>query len=85
MGSRPKTKTSSARVIALPKAPTRELAVQIHEDARLLGRYTELRMLAVYGGIDYERQREALREPPFENDQNRPTDKETRPLTPLAP
>ncbi len=44
-------------------APTRELAVQIHEDARLLGRYTELRMLAVYGGIDYERQREALREP----------------------
>ncbi|MEE9182336.1 MAG: DEAD/DEAH box helicase, partial [candidate division NC10 bacterium] len=44
-------------------APTRELAVQIHEDARLLGRYTELRTLAVYGGIDYERQREALREP----------------------
>ncbi|MFQ5881568.1 MAG: DEAD/DEAH box helicase [Candidatus Methylomirabilales bacterium] len=47
---------------ALVIAPTRELTVQIHEDARLLGRYTELRMLAVYGGIDYERQREALRE-----------------------
>jgi len=48
---------------ALVLAPTRELAVQIHEDARLLGRYTGLRTLAVYGGIDYERQREALREP----------------------
>lgn len=44
-------------------APTRELTVQIHEDARLLGRYTGLRTLAVYGGIDYERQRSALREP----------------------
>ncbi|MFQ5961285.1 MAG: DEAD/DEAH box helicase [Candidatus Methylomirabilales bacterium] len=48
---------------ALVVAPTRELAVQIHEDARLLGRYTDLRTLAVYGGIDYERQRAALREP----------------------
>lgn len=48
---------------SLVVAPTRELTVQIHEDARLLGRYTKLRMLAVYGGIDYERQREALREP----------------------
>lgn len=51
-----------ARPRALVIAPTRELAVQIHEDARLLGRYVELRTLAVYGGIDYERQREALRE-----------------------
>lgn len=48
---------------ALVVAPTRELAVQIHEDARLLGRFTDLRTLAVYGGIDYERQRAALREP----------------------
>ncbi len=47
---------------ALVIAPTRELTVQIHEDARLLGRYVEFRTLAVYGGIDYERQREALRE-----------------------
>lgn len=47
---------------ALVVAPTRELAVQIHEDARLLGRFTNLRTVAVYGGIDYERQRAALRE-----------------------
>lgn len=51
-----------ARPRALVIAPTRELTVQIHEDARLLGRYVEFRTLAVYGGIDYERQREALRE-----------------------
>ncbi len=41
-------------------APTRELTVQIYEDARLLGQFTPLSVLAVYGGIDYHRQREAL-------------------------
>ncbi len=43
-------------------APTRELVVQIEADARLLGAHTGLRILAVYGGIDYSRQRDALRE-----------------------
>ena len=43
-------------------APTRELVVQIEADARLLGAHTGLRMLAVYGGIDYNKQREALRD-----------------------
>src|SRR5881296_3470119 len=41
-------------------APTRELVVQIESDARLLGRFTPFRTLAVYGGIDYGKQREAL-------------------------
>src|SRR5213592_4391361 len=41
-------------------APTRELTVQIESDARLLGRFTPFRTLAVYGGIDYGKQREAL-------------------------
>src|SRR5437763_5092595 len=41
-------------------APTRELVVQIESDARLLGRFTPFRTLAVYGGIDYNKQREAL-------------------------
>src|SRR3972149_487214 len=44
-------------------APTRELALQIYEDARLLGQFAPLRFRAVYGGIDYERQRAALRQP----------------------
>jgi ATP-dependent RNA helicase RhlB len=43
-------------------APTRELVVQIESDARQLGRFTPFRILAVYGGIDYNKQREALRE-----------------------
>lgn len=45
-------------------APTRELAVQIEHDARTLGQFTRLRTLAVYGGVDYEKQREALRQTP---------------------
>src|SRR5574337_1819360 len=47
---------------ALAVAPTRELAVQIHHDARLLGRETGLDMQVVYGGVDYLKQRESLRE-----------------------
>jgi len=47
---------------AIVVAPTRELTVQLYEDARLLGQFTRLSVLAVYGGIDYHRQREALRQ-----------------------
>ncbi|HXJ80210.1 MAG TPA: DEAD/DEAH box helicase [Candidatus Methylomirabilis sp.] len=43
-------------------APTRELVVQIEADARLLGAHTGFEILAVYGGIDYNKQRDALRE-----------------------
>jgi len=46
---------------ALVVAPTRELAIQIHTDACLLGRETGLTNLVVYGGVDYLKQREALR------------------------
>jgi ATP-dependent RNA helicase RhlB len=51
----------SAAPRALVIAPTRELVVQIDADARLLGRFTPFRTLAVYGGIDYAKQREDLR------------------------
>ncbi len=47
---------------ALVIAPTRELVVQIEADARLLGQFTGLGICAVYGGIDYNRQREQLRD-----------------------
>jgi ATP-dependent RNA helicase RhlB len=47
---------------SLVVAPTRELAVQIHHDARLLGQETGLNMQVVYGGVDYLKQRESLRE-----------------------
>jgi ATP-dependent RNA helicase RhlB len=52
--------TTAPRVLII--APTRELVVQIESDAQLLGGQTGLRILAVYGGIDYNRQRDALRE-----------------------
>lgn len=45
---------------ALVLAPTRELVVQIENDARLLGGHTGLNIHAVYGGVDYEKQRRTL-------------------------
>jgi ATP-dependent RNA helicase RhlB len=45
---------------ALIIAPTRELVVQIEADARLLGQFTGLRSLVVFGGVDYIKQRDAL-------------------------
>jgi ATP-dependent RNA helicase RhlB len=47
-------------VRALIVAPTRELAVQIHRDALTLGAHTGLKHVVVFGGIDYERQRQEL-------------------------
>lgn len=48
--------------LALIVAPTRELALQIYEDARVLGAHTALRMTAVFGGVDYEKQARQLKE-----------------------
>lgn len=45
---------------ALIVAPTRELAVQIHRDAVLLGKHTGLRLGLAYGGVDYQKQRDQL-------------------------
>ena len=47
---------------ALVLAPTRELALQIHKDALLLGSETGLRFALAYGGVDYEKQRKVLEE-----------------------
>src|SRR2546426_999500 len=46
---------------ALVIAPTRELVVQIANDARLLGQAAPFGIQAVYGGIDYHKQRSELR------------------------
>ena len=45
---------------ALVIAPTRELVIQICKDADAIGKYTGLRSLAVYGGMDYDRQRKEV-------------------------
>ncbi|HEY6451878.1 MAG TPA: DEAD/DEAH box helicase [Steroidobacteraceae bacterium] len=47
---------------ALVVAPTRELAVQIHKDAAVLGKHTGLRLAVVFGGTDYEKQRQLVAE-----------------------
>jgi ATP-dependent RNA helicase RhlE len=57
-----KGSSSPARVIrALVLTPTRELAVQNEEAFRTYGRYLDLRALAVYGGIRFDRQLTKLR------------------------
>jgi len=45
---------------ALIIAPTRELAVQIHRDAEVLGSHTGLRLGLAFGGVDYDKQRHHL-------------------------
>src|SRR5271154_2399742 len=47
---------------ALVVATTRELAVQIHSDAVGIGKYTQLKLAIVFGGVDYEKQRRVLEE-----------------------
>jgi len=49
---------------ALIVAPTRELALQIYEDATLLGAHTGLTLAQVVGGIDYKKQADILRKGP---------------------
>lgn len=55
----PKPKGRGPRALII--APTRELTVQICEEAKLLGSHTDFRVLPVFGGIDYIKQQEALR------------------------
>ncbi|MDT0628743.1 ATP-dependent RNA helicase RhlB [Alteromonas sp. W364] len=45
---------------AIIMAPTRELAVQIYNDAELLSKHTELSLGLIYGGEGYESQRDKL-------------------------
>lgn len=51
-------KITQPRAIML--APTRELAIQIHKDAELLGKHTGLKLGLVFGGTGYEQQRKQL-------------------------
>ncbi len=53
---------SRTSILALIVAPTRELAVQIHRDAEVLGRHTGFRQAVVFGGVDYDKQRRQLEE-----------------------
>jgi len=50
-----KRRFGSPRVLVL--APTRELAMQISQDALLLSKYMNINILTVFGGMDYNKQR----------------------------
>ena len=49
---------------ALIIAPTRELALQVYEDAQIIGKYTKLTMALAIGGIEYQEQAQAIRNSP---------------------
>lgn len=51
---------------ALVIAPTRELVIQICKDADAIGKYSGLRSLAVYGGMDFDRQKEEILAAPID-------------------
>src|SRR5258706_5850487 len=53
------TAISEPQVLVL--TPTRELALQVSEEAKKLSRHTELKTLAIYGGDDVEKQLRELR------------------------
>jgi len=55
--TRPREAIAPNAIRGIVIAPTRELAVQIHNDAMLLGKHTGLKLACVYGGVDYEKQR----------------------------
>jgi ATP-dependent RNA helicase RhlB len=53
-----KRPVGTPRVLVL--APTRELVMQIAEEARVLAKYTPFSVISVFGGMDYEKQRNQL-------------------------
>jgi ATP-dependent RNA helicase RhlB len=53
-----KRKPGTPRILIL--APTRELVLQISEEARQLSKYCALKIVSVFGGMDYEKQRKQL-------------------------
>ena len=57
-----KRRTGTPRALIL--APTRELVVQIAEDAVSLCKYTRLSVVSIVGGMDYQKQRDDLRQSP---------------------
>lgn len=56
----PGRKDSDPRALII--APTRELAIQIEKDFQTIGKATGLRSALIYGGVDYDKQRQQLRD-----------------------
>lgn len=56
-----KRRPGACRVLVL--SPTRELAIQIHNDTLGLGKYSGLNNLVIFGGMDHQGQRDQLNAP----------------------
>ena len=59
-----KRKPGTPRVLIL--APTRELVLQLSEEARQLSKYCPIRIISVFGGMDYVKQRKQLTADPVD-------------------
>jgi ATP-dependent RNA helicase RhlB len=59
-----KRKPGTPRILVL--APTRELVLQISEEARHLSKYTDLQTISVFGGMDYKKQKKQLSADPVD-------------------
>ena len=59
-----KRKPGTPRVLVI--APTRELILQITEEARQLAKYCDLTIVPVFGGMDYEKQKKQLTTAPVD-------------------
>ena len=59
-----KRKKGPAPARSLIIAPTRELAIQITDSIRTYGRHTRLSVLAIFGGVDIQKQIRSLRRGP---------------------
>ena len=60
LASPPATSEETRQPRMFVLAPTRELAVQIANDAEVLGKHTSLKLGLAFGGTDYEKQRRTL-------------------------
>jgi len=61
-----KGKRRPGRPRALILAPTRELAIQITRDAQAIGKYTRSRIITIFGGMAYKKQKKTLEEKVFD-------------------
>ncbi len=60
--TKPRRKTRGVCPRAIIITPTRELAVQVAKDAEAIGKYLDLKIRLAYGGVDYQKQRDAIKD-----------------------
>ncbi|MDR3628070.1 MAG: DEAD/DEAH box helicase [Ignavibacteriaceae bacterium] len=60
----PQGKMQPGRPRALIIAPTRELVIQIANDAKLLAKYTSINITEIFGGMDFRKQKSKLNRGP---------------------